>query len=101
MPTLSAGRRPRFAVARPCAVVLAVCSCAIIAADTRIADLAPVIAVQAAAAPTPTRVGSLIAGTFNDAEFTFVPPAGAQRIVFADWRETRNALTGTSRKRGQ
>jgi len=42
-----------------------------------------------------------IAGTFNDAEFTFVPPAGAQRIVFADWHETRNALTGTSRKRGQ
>jgi hypothetical protein len=42
-----------------------------------------------------------IAGTFNDAEFTFVPPAGAQRIVFADWQQTRNALTGTSRKRGQ
>jgi len=67
VPTLAAGSRPRFAVVRRFAAVLAVCSCALIAADARFADLAPVTPVQAAAAPTPTRVGSFIAGTFNDA----------------------------------
>ena len=57
----------RVAVVRPLAVALVVCWCAVVAADARIAGFASASAVEAAAAPTPTKVGSLIAGTFNDA----------------------------------
>lgn len=37
--------------------------------------------------------------TLNAAEFTFVPPASAQRIVFADWQQARQAMTRASRAR--
>ena len=42
-----------------------------------------------------------LAATFNDSEFTFVPPKGAQRIAFANWQQARKALTAKSRDPGE
>lgn len=39
--------------------------------------------------------------SLSDSEFTFVPPTSAQRIVFADWQQARQALTRASRAREQ